>query len=644
MTLIPRTLLFGNPERASVQLSPDGTRLAWLAPVDGVLNVWVAPRGELSAAKAVTNDTVRGIRMYAWTFASNYLLYLQDKGGDENWRLYRVDLNSGATTDLTPFEGIRAQVQQLSPGRPDELLVGLNRRDPQYHDLYRVNIQTAELELVFENTRFAGILTDQSFALRQAYAIRPDGGVDVFSPAGDGKAESWEKTDDIPHDDTMTTDAVGFDASGTILYETDSRNRNTAALFATDTSTGKRTLIAEDTRADLADLIRHPETRRVQAAAFTYERKEWQIVDEALAKHLAALDGLARGELEIVSRTLDDSRWIVAYAPDNGPVSYYEYETGTGKAEFLFTNRPALEGQPLVPMHSKTIKTRDGLDMVIYYSLPDGSDPDGDGIPNTPLPFVLFPHGGPWARDEWGYSPTHQWLANRGYAVMGVNFRSSTGFGKAFTNAGDREWGGKIMEDQIDAVNWAKDQGIADADKVAIMGGSFGGYSTLAGITMFPDVFACGVDIVGPSNLITLLESVPEYWKPMLDMMLSRVGDFRTEEGKALLKKHSPLTYVDQIRSPLLIGQGANDPRVKQAESDQIVKAMQEKNIPVTYVLYPDEGHGFARPENRFSFFAVAEAFFSRHLGGEMEPVGEAFEGSSIEIPSGRDEVPGLPA
>jgi dipeptidyl aminopeptidase/acylaminoacyl peptidase len=289
-----------------------------------------------------------------------------------------------------------------------------------------------------------------------------------------------------------------------------------------------------------------------------------------------------------------------------------------------------------------TIKTRDGLDMVLYYTLPAGSDSNGDGIPDQPLPMVCTPHGGPWARDAWGLNPWHQWLSNRGYVVLGMNFRSSTGFGKAFLNAGNREWGGKILEDQIDAVQWAVQKGIADPAKVGVMGGSFGGYSTLAGLTFFPETYACGVDLVGPSNLITLLESIPPYWKPMLDNLTSRVGDHRTPEGRALLKKHSPLTYVERIRVPLLIGQGANDPRVKKAEADQIVQAMQAKQLPVTYTLYPDEGHGFARPANSVSFNAIAEAFLAKCLGGRYEPIGSDFAGASLQVLVGAEEVPGL--
>jgi dipeptidyl aminopeptidase/acylaminoacyl peptidase len=389
-------------------------------------------------------------------------------------------------------------------------------------------------------------------------------------------------------------------------------------------------------------VICHPSEKHIQAVSFVYERTQWYILDQSIETDLAYLRTVADGEVEITSRTLDDKFWIVLYVVDNGPTRFFLYDRTQRLARFLFTNRQALENQPLVNMHSAVIRSRDERDLVVYYSLPLDSDANGDGLPDRPVPLVFTPHGGPWGRDFWGYNSWHQWLANRGYAVLSVNFRSSTGFGKAFTNAGDREWGGKIMEDQIDAVQWAIAQGIADPHKVAVMGGSFGGYSTLAGLTLYPQTFTCGVDLVGPSNLITLLESMPPYWKPMLEMFTTRVGDHRTEEGRALLTQHSPLTYVDRICRPLLIGQGANDPRVKQTESDQIVKAMQAKSIPVTYVLYPDEGHGFARPENNLSFNAIAEAFLARCLGGRYEPIGTDLTNSSLQVLTGGDEIPSL--
>ncbi|MFN0134588.1 MAG: alpha/beta hydrolase family protein, partial [Phycisphaerae bacterium] len=351
---------------------------------------------------------------------------------------------------------------------------------------------------------------------------------------------------------------------------------------------------------------------------------------------------VADGDFAVISRTLDDGQWIVAFEMDNGPARFYRFIRASGEAKFLFSNRSKLEGLPLARMQTPTIKSRDGMNLVSYLTLPTNVDVDAAGKPKQAPPMVLLVHGGPWARDAWGFNASHQWLANRGYSVLSVNFRGSTGFGKAFINAANREWAGKMHDDLLDAVAWAVKQGYADSQRVAIMGGSYGGYSTLVGLTFTPTVFACGVDIVGPSNLVTLLQSIPPYWAPMIETFSARVGDVRTEEGRKFLTERSPLTQVAKIQRPLLIGQGANDPRVKQAEADQIVTAMRDKNIPVTYVLYPDEGHGFQRPENRMSFNAVTEAFLARHLGGRAEPIGEDFQNSSISVPTGSDQVPGL--
>jgi dipeptidyl aminopeptidase/acylaminoacyl peptidase len=401
-------------------------------------------------------------------------------------------------------------------------------------------------------------------------------------------------------------------------------------------------VLAADERADLGHVVIHPTEKQVQAVSFNYERADWKVLDASIEADFDTLREVSPGDFSIVSRTLDDSTWIVMYVIDNGPVRYYRYDRQQRSAQFLFSNRQDLEGLPLVRMHPVVVEARDGMKLVNYYSLPNESDRQATGKPDQPLPMVLLVHGGPWGRDEWGYSPFHQWLANRGYAVLSVNFRGSTGFGKEFINAGNLQWSKTMHDDLIDSVNWAIQAGIADPQKIAIMGGSYGGYATLVGLTFTPEVFACGVDIVGPSNLITLLETIPPYWQPILELFTTRVGDYRTEEGRALLTESSPLTHVNRIQRPLLIGQGANDPRVKQSESDQIVNAMREKSIPVTYVVYPDEGHGFARPENRLSFFAIAEAFLSRCLDGRYEPVGTDFEGSSLEIVYGAEEVPGL--
>lgn len=636
--LIPRKILFGNPDKASVKLSPDGMQIAYLAPRDGVLNVWVAPRENPDIAKPITHDTDRGIRFYEWAHTNCHILYLQDEDGDENWRLYSVSLTA-ETKNLTPLNQVKAQLMAISPFFPEEIIVGLNDRNPQWHDIYRINLSSGSMTLLERNDKYVDYLVDDHFRLLMAFQMTPDGGMAVFKQ---GDNSHWDLWDLIPAEDVLTTNPVAISKDGNVVFMKDSRGRNTSALVAHSLIKKQSTLLAEETKADAHDVICHPTEKHVQAVSFIYERKRWQILDQAIEPDLSYLRTIADGEVEIVSRTLDDEFWVVLYVLDNGPIRFYIYDRKQQVARFLFTNRQALESQPLVKMHSAVIQSRDGLSMVLYYSLPSGSDSDDDGIPDQPLPMMFTPHGGPWARDVWGYNPWHQWLANRGYAVMCVNFRSSIGFGKAFTNAGDHQWGGKIIEDQIDAVQWAINQGIADSQKVAVMGGSFGGYSTLAGLTFNPETYACGVDLVGPSNLITLLETMPPYWKPVFELFTTRMGDLRTEEGRTLLTKHSPLTYVDRISRPLLIGQGANDPRVKQAESEQIVSAMQAKHLPVTYVLYPDEGHGFARPENNLSFFAIAEAFLARCLGGRCEPIGDDFKGSSLQVITGSNEVPGL--
>ncbi len=638
--LIPRKVIFGNPEKAMASLSPDGASLSFLAPLDGVLNVWVSPANDPEAAKPVTADKVRGIRMHQWAYTNRHVLYLQDRGGDENWRLYCVDLTTGRELDLTPYEKVQARLQQLSPDFPDEVLVALNDRNEQVHDIYRISLTTGKRTLVEQNDAgFLEYITNRKFQVGLASAMTEDGGAAIYRRAQDG---SWTEFQKVSMEDTLTTNPVGFDGSGEYLYMLDSRKRNTAALFKIHLASGKTELLAEDPLSDAAGALVHPNTQEVQAVKFNYQRVSWQVLDPAVKADLDYLHSVADGEFDVLDRTLDDRFWTVVYVMDNGPVRYYRYDRTARQAHFLFTNRKNLEKYPLAKMHSVVIKARDGLDLVSYYTLPVGTDAAHPGKPAEPLPMILFVHGGPWGRDVWGYNPYHQWWSNRGYAVLSVNFRGSTGFGKDFTNAGNLEWGGKMHDDLIDAVEWAVGAGIANRSQVAIAGGSYGGYATLVGMTFTPTVFACGVDIVGPSNIITLLGTIPPYWAPMVNMFTSRVGDFRTEEGKAFLARRSPLNYADQIRRPLLIGQGANDPRVKQAEADQIVQAMQSKHIPVSYVLYPDEGHGFVRPENNLSFNAITELFLSGILEGRYEPIGDDFKGASLQVTAGAEQIPGL--
>jgi dipeptidyl aminopeptidase/acylaminoacyl peptidase len=634
--LISRDVLFGNPDRSNVRLSPDGKWLAWISPSEGILNIWVAPVSALGEAKVLTNDRKRGIRTFDWAYTSEHLVYQQDEEGDENFHLYSVDIKTNKAIDLTPIKGVAAKIEKGSPKFPTELLIGINDRNPMFHDIYRCDITTGKRELVQQNTGFAGLMADDDYNVRFGvkFDLR-DGGVKVQKKNEKGE---WIDFDSIPMEDTLTTQPLDFTPDGRSAYMLDSRGRDTAALYLMDMNSKEKKLLAADDRADISDVLAHPTTKVVQAAAATYDRVKWTFLDPTIKEDFEAISKFGDGEVNIGSRSLDDKRWIVGLLVDDGPSRYYLYDRETKKGTFLFTNRRDLEGVPLVPMKPVVIPARDGLNLVSYLTLPSGVKDK----PTKPLPMVLYVHGGPWARDEWGLNAVHQWLANRGYAVLSVNFRGSQGFGKKFLNAGNREWGAKMHHDLLDAVQWAIDQKIADRERVAIMGGSYGGYATLAGLTMTPDVFNCGVDIVGPSNLVTLLKSVPAYWLPQIRVFKDRVGDHTTEEGRKFLESRSPLSFVENIKRPLLIGQGKNDPRVKQAESDQIVSAMKAKKIPVTYVLYPDEGHGFQRPENRLSFFAIAEAFLAKHLGGRFEPIGDDMKGSSVTVSEGVEQIPGL--
>jgi len=640
--LIERTKLFGNPSRSGASLAPDGKHLAWLAPRDGVMNIWVAPIEQLDAARPLTSSKDRPIRVVFWSPDSAMVMYIQDKAGDENFLLYGVDVRSGVERTLTPFEKTRVQIVSVSPLIKDRILVGLNNRDPQWHDIHSLDLKTGKLTEIMRGDGYAGFVADATHALRLALRPNAAGGMDYFTVSG-GKV-SDKPVASTGLDDSLTTNPAGFTTDGKTLYWIDSRGRNTAALVAQDATTGKTRIIGENARADISNAMSNPRTGVIEAYAVTYLRDEWTALDPVIGADLAWLREQLKGDISVSSRTEDDRLWTVAVDPVVAPASVHLYDRKKKTLTQLYVSRPELVGAPLQAMYPVEIKSRDGLTLPSYLTLPPGVDPDGDGVPSTPVPMVLWVHGGPWARDDYGYNPYHQWLANRGYAVLSVNFRGSTGFGKAFISAGDLEWGRKMHDDLIDAVDWAVTRGVTPKDQVAIMGGSYGGYATLAGLTFTPTSFACGVDIVGPSNLETLLKTIPPYWTPLIEQFHQRMGNPNTPEGLALLKERSPLYKAGNIVRPLLIGQGANDPRVNQAESDQIVAAMQAKGIPVTYVLFPDEGHGFARPENNIAFNAVTESFLAGCLRGRAEPIGGTVTMSSAKVPVGAQHTPGLEA
>jgi len=638
--LIPRGDLFGNPTRAAGKISPDGQWLSWLAPKDGVLNIWMAPADNPDQAKAMTDATDRPIRQYFWSPDSQSLLYIQDKGGDENFLLYGVNIASGEETTLTPFENTRVDIVGGSESIRDKILVGLNNRDPQFHDVHLLDLNSGELTLVLENNGYAGFMADDTLTVRMALCQNEAGGTDYFRVV-DNSVES-DPFSSTAMEDSLTTNPAGYTNDGSILYWLDSRGRNTAALYAEDVATGKRTLIAEDDKADIGGTIRDRESGKVQAYSVNYLKTEWTALDADIGASLDWLGTQLEGEYGISSRTDDDQTWIVWNDPLTAPTATYIYDRRAQTLTPFYVTRPELEGAPLQPMYPVEIASRDGLTLPSYLTLSAGVAMDDDGNPSASSPMVLLVHGGPWARDDYGFNSIHQMLANRGYAVLSVNFRGSTGFGKDFLNAANKQWGLAMHDDLIDATNWAIAQGITGKDQVAIMGGSYGGYATLAGLAFTPETFACGLDIVGPSNLETLLDTIPPYWAPLVKIFHERMGNPDSEEGLALLKAASPLYKADQITKPLLIAQGANDPRVKQAESDQIVGAMKDAGIPVTYVLYPDEGHGFAKPTNNIAFFAIAENFLAECLGARAEPLGDVLVPSSAEILEGAEHVVGL--
>lgn len=621
--LIPRDLLFGNPERTSPALSPNGKQLAWLAPdTNNVLQVWVQTIGEKDE-KIVTADKKRGIRQYLWAKDNHTLLYLQDSDGDENFHIYGVDLTSGNVRDYTPFQGVRADVPELNADFPNELLVTLNLRDRTLFDVYRLNLRSGALEIDTENPGdVVGWSADPKFRIRLAQIATPDGGTEIR--VRPDERSPWKSFVKVGPDEILN--AVGFSADGQSIHLVSSIGRDTAALVRKEIESGAERVIAADNEVDAGDVMVHPRRYIVEAVAFSPGRTHWQVIDPAVKGDFESLAKVNEGDLFVANRTDADDVWLVGFQSDRAPGRFYRWDRNKKEATFLFTTRPKLDGLALSEMKPVVITARDGLRLHSYLTLPAG-------VRAEKLPMVLLPHGGPWARDEWGFSGYAQWLANRGYAVLQPNFRGSTGYGKNHLNAGNKQWGLRMHDDLIDSVNWAIKEGFADPKKIGIMGGSYGGYCALAAVTLTPEVFSCSVDIVGPSNLKTLINSIPPYWKPMRAMFDVRLGNVDDPKDADLILKASPLTFAHRIVRPLLIGQGANDPRVKQAEAEQIVAAIEKNAGSVTYVLYPDEGHGFARPENRTDFNARAELFLAQHLSGRAEPLaGDRIPGSTAVV------------
>jgi dipeptidyl aminopeptidase/acylaminoacyl peptidase len=632
LDLVARRVFFDNPDYSNVRVSPDGQQLAFVAPLDGVNNLWVTPLADLGAARPVTRVTDRNVStFYRWAHTNRHLVFFRERDGDENWRASSVDIVSGATLALTPEQGVKSSLQEVSYKFPQEMLIQHNARDKRYFDLFRINLVTGASELVFENREYLGLVTDSGFRIRLASRLTADGTSEIFERRADG---SWTPFMSVPIGDVDMTQLVDFSDDGNTLYLIDSRERDKAALFAVDMTTRETRLLAADDEADIAQLVLD-DRRRPIAARSVRDRARWQAVDSGAKQDLADLSRRP-GDLSILSSDFVNRKVTVFYERDAEVSEFALLDRETREVRKLFPQRKALADIALRKMQPVVIPARDGLRLNGYLTLPAAEAGNGR------LPMVLVIHGGPYLRDLWGFSSTHQWLANRGYAVLSVNYRGSTGFGKAFIKAADREWGGKMHDDLIDAVDWAVGQGIADPRRVGFLGASYGGYSALTAATKTPEVFACIVDIFGISNLITFMATIPPYWGPWFSVWKNRLGDPDTEAGRAFLTERSPLTHIDRAVRPILIGQGLRDVRVVAAESEQMVAALKQRNIPVTYVTFTDEGHGFARPENRLAWNGVTEAFLAKHLGGRYQPLGNDLAGSSLKVETGAELVPGL--
>jgi dipeptidyl aminopeptidase/acylaminoacyl peptidase len=632
--LIPLEVLFGNPTQVQARLAPDGSTLSYVAPYDGVLNLWI--RGENGEQDEVlTIDEDRGIKHHSWLFDSENILFLQDEDGDENWRLYIVNVETGKERLLTPDDEsvdhpVRAELLALHEESPNIVMIGMNKRDERIRDAYRLDTTTGQMQLVEEgNVSLVRWVIDENMDVRGWVRANPEGGSTLLlRDSGSGPFEehiTWAQEDELG------SRPIAFAQDHRNLYLLSSKDRNSSALYSYDTLDRELTLLAEDPIYDVSKFLYSPLEKTPQAALVVRERKEWIVLDPELEKDFALIAENARGDFYVTSRTYDDRKWVIFYGVDNASGAYYLYDRDAETFEKLFDTIPELANHPLVTMDPISFTARDGLELHGYLTLPE--------YVTQPMPLVLYVHGGPWTRDYWGFNETAQWLANRGYACLQVNFRGSTGYGKEFLNAGDREWGGKIQDDLTDAVNWVIEQGIADPDRVAIFGASFGGYAALAGAAFTPDLYSCAVSIVGPSSLVTMLSSIPPYWSSYQQVFDTRTGrlpryetgnlaglpksdsDF-TDQDRAdieFLRSRSPLYSADAIHIPMLIGQGANDVRVKQAESEQVVKALTARGIEVEYAFYPDEGHGLSKPENRIDFYRRADAFLARILGGRAE-------------------------
>jgi len=626
--IIDRELLFGNPEIAGAQLSPDGQYLAFLKPWKSTRNVWVKKVDEpFSAARLLTTESKRPVPFYLWTRDGKYICYVKDNDGDENFNVYAVDpaatppagADAPPSRDLTGLKGVVVQLYSAPKNDPDIVYIGINDRDKAWHDLYKVKISTGEKTLMRKNTdRVAAWIFDTKGQLRLAFRAADNGDQEILRVDADALTKVYSCNV------FETCDPLRFHKDGKRIYLNTNKGDATdlAALALFEPETGKVESVESDPlkRVDFGAAVFSEVTEELAETTYTDDRVRRYFKDkgfEAEFKWLAAK--LPGKEVSVSSRTRDEQLWLVTANGDTEPGETYLFNRKPHTLVLQYTIREKLPRASLAPMKAIRYKSSDGLEIPAYLTLPKG-------LPAKGLPTLVIPHGGPWARDNWGYNGMAQFFANRGYAVLMPNFRGSTGYGKKFLNAGNAEWGRKMQDDITWGVKYLIADGTADPKRIGILGGSYGGYATLAGVAFTPDVYRAAVDIVGPSNLITLLAAIPPYWEAGRKLMYARMADPGTPEGKAWMMERSPLNSADKIKTPLLVVQGANDPRVNRREAEQIVIALRDRGFPVEYMLAPDEGHGFARPVNNMAMFMAAEKFLAKYLDGRYQ------EGATPEV------------
>jgi dipeptidyl aminopeptidase/acylaminoacyl peptidase len=619
--LIPREILLGNPRRSQPAISPDGARIAYLAPDDrNALQVWVRTIGNTDD-RCVSNER-HSIQTCEWTWDSKIILYRQDSEGDENYHTYAIDLQSGNVRDLTPWPGVRCHYTMTSAERPGEILAVLNVRDRALMDVWRIDLRTGAATLEVENPGdVSWWVADDDLVVRGARVPQSDGGFEVRVRIAD--SAPWQTlVRSSPHEWLFPLD---FSKDGREIFLLSSVASETIRAVARVAESGDEREVASMDGFDAERVMIHPTRHVIEAVAFEPGRRQWSVIDPAIASDFTAIRELDDGDFRIVSRDLDDRNWIVEFQSAHRSTHYFLWDRAEKKPSFLFSDRPELDVLQLAEVRPIKYRARDTMELHGYLAIPPG-------LASRNLPLMLYVHGGPWLRDYWTFKPWTQLLANRGYAVLQANYRGSMGYGMKHLHAGDRQFGLAMQDDLTDAVKWAVAEGIADPERVGIIGLSYGGYAALAGAAFTPNLYKCAIDLCGPSNLFTSIRSFPPYIA-MRALWNTRVGNPDDASDQELLTNASPLFAADKIRIPLLIGQGANDSRNKQSESDQIVASIEKNGGTATYVLYPDEGHGISRSANRMDFLARVEKFLAEHLGGRCEPMdGERIEGSSAIV------------